>query len=247
MSVPTSLLGLKANNSEDSRVMTDNSQQSQSSVLPEQAQVTAKENLEDYETQLFGFTPRSFVSGIYNAVSEYFTEALQSLEDYLSKHYSDTMSASEIGERMQVVRQHLVTKIDKAFDTLETYLANNIFCVPTNVILPEDQVQVNTPVSQQDFSAVQDGIQCMKKNILAVKLANAVLKQRLQYTMQLQEMFDNIVERLNSAQAIARQEGVVDLHDSLSHCAQTVLSTVRLLSNIQVLYTQGGPSQADRK
>jgi hypothetical protein len=40
-----------------------------------------------------------------------------------------------------------------------------------------------------------------------VKLANATLKQRIQVTLDLQETFDAIVERLDDAQAAVRQEG----------------------------------------
>ncbi|KAL8580923.1 hypothetical protein ACOMHN_039623 [Nucella lapillus] len=244
---------LMASGAESCDVTVGNSQQAlqsqsqSSSLLPaDQVQIKTKENLEDYETQLFGFTPKSFVSGIYNAVSEYFMEALQILEDYLQRRYGDTMTGTQVAERMTIIRKHLVTQIDKAFDTLEIYLATNIFCVPKGLVLPEDQVQMDSPVSEQDFLTVQRDIQSMKNNILAVKLANAVLKQRLQHTMELQETMDHIVQRLSSAHTAARQEGVVDLRDSLSHCAQTVLGILRLMSRIHDLHTQEGPSPSKK-
>ena len=53
---------------------------------------------------------------------------------------------------------------------VQTYLATNIFCIPASVVLPEDQVQVDSPVSQQDYDQVQQDIENMKKKILAVSV-----------------------------------------------------------------------------
>ena len=53
---------------------------------------------------------------------------------------------------------------------VQTYLATNIFCIPATVVLPEDQVQVDSPVSQQDYDQVQQDIENMKRKILAVSV-----------------------------------------------------------------------------
>ncbi|KAK7089974.1 protein MIS12 homolog [Littorina saxatilis] len=232
------------NASEGSSMASETSQESFQGPRGTAGSAENKENLEDYETQLLGFTPKSFVSGIYNAVSEYFMKALQLLEEYLEKQYGDIMASTEVAEKMTFIRRHLVTQIDKAFDTLETYLATNIFCIPANIVLPEDQIQMDAPVSQEERGQLQQEITNMKKKILAVKLANAILKQRIQNTMELQETFDSIEECLNNAQATVRQGGVVDLHDSLRHCAHRVLATLRILSNIEMPEGQNGPTPA---
>ena len=66
MSLQTTQPGLMMNSSDGSSMASDATQmsgESQNISTRAEGAESAKENLEDYETQLFGFTPKSFVSG----------------------------------------------------------------------------------------------------------------------------------------------------------------------------------------
>ncbi|KAK3739957.1 hypothetical protein QZH41_012796, partial [Actinostola sp. cb2023] len=43
------------------------------------------EDIHEYETQFFGFTPKSFMDGVYNAVSDFVSDCFGELETELMR------------------------------------------------------------------------------------------------------------------------------------------------------------------
>lgn len=58
----------------------------------------------------------------------------------------------------------------KALYYEQVYLTTNIFRIPHNMVLPEDQIQMDSPVSQEELVEVQEKIALATKKILAVSL-----------------------------------------------------------------------------
>ncbi|PIK36812.1 hypothetical protein BSL78_26358 [Apostichopus japonicus] len=86
----------------------------------------------EYETQYFGFTPKSFVDGVYNAMVEY-------LSDFVEERFKEQISVEALQESSNRLFVHLRDAFDKAFDRLENYLMKNIFHIPSGIVLPEDK------------------------------------------------------------------------------------------------------------
>nr|KAG5697576.1 hypothetical protein BaRGS_019797 [Batillaria attramentaria] len=135
--------------------------------------------------------------------------------------YGQLMTRSEVVEKMTLIRRHLVTQIDK----LLTLWRPSAF--------PEDEVQMDESVIQEEEEKVLKETELVKKKILAVKLVNAMLKKRLQQTIELQKTLDKILEHLDQADGVVRKEGVVDLRDSLKHCADRILGTIRIWKDLE--------------
>ncbi|XP_025080231.1 uncharacterized protein LOC112555881 isoform X2 [Pomacea canaliculata] len=152
---------------------------------------------------------------------------------FFHKKYADVITKEELSLKMRNISKHIVAQIDKAFDILEVYLTTNIFRIPHNMVLPEDQIQMDSPVSQDELVEVQEKIALATKKILAVKLANAILKKRLQDIMYLQETFDNLLQELQAAKSEVTKERVCGIKDTIRYCASKILGSISAMEELK--------------
>lgn len=96
----------------------------------------------DYVTQFFGFTPKSFVDGIYNAINDYIRECFKEMGKILNEEFAkgDEISISQIREGCKEIISRCYQNVDESMDKMELYMLRNIFVIPPGVLLPEDQV-----------------------------------------------------------------------------------------------------------
>jgi DNA mismatch repair ATPase MutS len=96
----------------------------------------------EYVTQHFGFTPKAFVDGVYNAVNDYIKGFFKELGKVLDEEFAkgDANLSSKIRQECKKLIAKCYESVDKNMDKMETYLLKNIFVIPAGVLLPEDEV-----------------------------------------------------------------------------------------------------------
>ena len=104
--------------------------------------MAAKVDSFEYSTQLFGFTPKAFVDGIFNAINDYIKEFFKELGKVLDEEFAkgDTILSSTIRQGCKDMIEKCYQNVDKAIDRIELFLLRNTFVIRPEVCLPEDEV-----------------------------------------------------------------------------------------------------------
>ncbi|XP_060073007.1 protein MIS12 homolog [Ylistrum balloti] len=192
------------------------------------------EQIFEYETQHLGFTPKAFCNGVYNAALEYIQKAVQEIEIFLSEEYSKVMKPTQIKEACEVILSTMVSKLDKNFDIIETYLTKNVLTIPGNVLLPEDEAQAGDTYTPEQEDMLDTEIQELKDKVLALKYANSKLKQEMSLIDHVQARFDMAQQQLQKLNDINSESGVPEVKDSLMFTSQKVLELVSKVKAMQV-------------
>ncbi|XP_031567833.1 protein MIS12 homolog [Actinia tenebrosa] len=133
----------------------------------------------EYETQFFGFTPKSFVDGVYNAINDYVSDCFKELEKLLSNEPTLTKdcTAEQIHQKTDQMLSKFYESMDVSFDRLEIFLMQNIFKIPPNVLLPEDKIHESHNHTKDEEVKMDDEIQELLRKLKAAKYVNKALKQ----------------------------------------------------------------------
>lgn len=112
-----------------------------------------------YETQFFGFTPKTCMLHVYSAFQDCLCNILVVVEKVCVKQLSKGGSeadeellqarARECSRRLQ---QFLEDRIKQLSERMEVLLVNTCFSVPPNVLLPEDKSHSKYP---QDIKVME--------------------------------------------------------------------------------------------
>lgn len=105
-----------------------------------------------YETQFFGFTPKTCMLRVYSAFQGCLYDILPVVEKVcvrqLSKGESDgaeELLRSRARECSRKLQQFLDDRFEQLSERMEALLTNCCFSVPPNVLLPEDKSHNNYP------------------------------------------------------------------------------------------------------
>ena len=114
----------------------------------------------EYVTQHFGFTPKAFVDGIYNAVNDYIKGFFKEMGKVLDEEFAkgDTNLSSKIRQECKKLIAKCYESVDKNMDKMETYLLKNIFVIPAGVLLPEDEVHKGNVLKNESSSLTEAGL-----------------------------------------------------------------------------------------
>ena len=106
----------------------------------------------EYATQLFGFTPKAFVDGIYNAVNDYIKEFFKEMGKVLDEEFAkgDAILSSKIREGCKELIAKCYQNVDKSMDRMELFLLKNVFVIPEAVLLPEDEVHKGSVLKDEN-------------------------------------------------------------------------------------------------
>ncbi|XP_064615273.1 uncharacterized protein LOC135479377 [Liolophura sinensis] len=130
---------------------------------------------DEYTTQFFGFTTKSFCNGIYNAYNCLLLDVLETWSAFVHQQFSSKCGLTE--EKMSAacenIRKALVSKLDKGFDRLELYMENNMFHVPKSIVLEEDKAHSLWDPSAEDEAEVDQEIEELTDKIQASSLSKA--------------------------------------------------------------------------
>ncbi|CAE1248109.1 unnamed protein product [Acanthosepion pharaonis] len=77
--------------------------------------------MEEYSIQYFGFTPKSFCNGVYNAMNEYLSECIKAVMDFMTIEYADLLSADQIETGISKILAQYSEVFDQNFDRFELY------------------------------------------------------------------------------------------------------------------------------
>ncbi|XP_078379450.1 protein MIS12 homolog [Oculina patagonica] len=171
----------------------------------------------EYETQFFGFTPESFVDGVYNAVNDYVVDCFQELENLLKSEESDKMA------------NNFYRSIDVAFDRFEVYVKNNIFKIPANILLPEDKVHHDHQYTVEDEKEIDKELEELERKIKAAKYVNSALKQEVKDLDNAQEQLDNFEKQIDAVEKVF--EGAGGLKQGLTLIHEEAMKVHDLLAD----------------
>uniref|UniRef100_A0A2C9LWP9 Protein MIS12 homolog n=1 Tax=Biomphalaria glabrata TaxID=6526 RepID=A0A2C9LWP9_BIOGL len=171
-----------------------------------------------YETQLFEFTPITFLNGMYNAVCDFYRQALKTFCDACKERCPD-LKEDQLRQSRHLISERIDKDICKIFDTLEYYSLNQVFAIPENAVLPEDKCQLAARDKEHDISEIEKRKNEVKKKIIAMKYANAVLSQHLENAEALQGTLDTMLKNISSNGTIS-QVTAKGLKDWLSYTSQ---------------------------
>lgn len=106
----------------------------------------------EYATQLFGFTPKAFVDGIYNAVNDYIKEFFKEMGKVLDEEFAkgDAILSSKIREGCKELIAKCYQNVDKSMDRMEVFLLKNVFVIPEAALLPEDEVHKGSVLKDEN-------------------------------------------------------------------------------------------------
>lgn len=187
--------------------------------------VDTKPTEHEYETQFFGFTPESFVDGVYNAVNDYVVDCFQELENLLKSEplLSSAVTEEQLQAESDKMANNFYRSIDVAFDRFEVYVKNNIFKIPANILLPEDKVHWNHQYTEEDEKRVDKELEELEKKIKAAKYVNSALKQEIKDLDNAQEQLDNFEKHIDTAEKAFEGTGGIKQSLKLMHEEATKL------------------------
>ncbi|XP_038050474.1 protein MIS12 homolog [Patiria miniata] len=191
--------------------------ESAAAVDESQAGTGVAADLKEYEVQFFGFTPKSFIDGVHNALVDYLNDSVEATEKFLleeAEANSEVVSPEFVREASDRLFSHFLKTFDKNFDRLESYLKKNLFHIPSNVLLPEDAVH------WQDYSAKDDvkldgDLESLRQQIRNSLYVNARLRQWLQEAEVAQAQLDVLLLQLNNFHHILSKANISDLSESI--------------------------------
>jgi len=209
----------------------------------------------EYETQFFGFTPDSFVNGVYNAVNDYVIDCFQELEDLIKSEPSLSGSATQeqLHAGIDKMTKNFYKSIDESFDRFEIYVKKNILTIPPHVLLPEDKVHSDHLYTMEDEKKVDKEIEELERKIKAAKYVNTALKQEIKDLDNAQEQLENFGKQMDAIQDAFKEAG--GLKESLALVVGEAMKVHDLLADgissgtlqVQSPSTDGSSSGSKRK
>lgn len=187
--------------------------------------------MEEYSIQYFGFTPKSFCNGVYNAMNEYLSECIKAVMDFMTIEYADLLSADQIETGISKILAQYSEVFDQNFDRFELYMYKNIFHIPSHVLLPEDEVQTVVR-TQSEEESLDDEITILEMKIWAVKIAIARLREELLDLDVSQKQLDSTLAKLNELSNLMAEAGVSHPHEALLATAENIAKCKRLIAKI---------------
>eukprot|EP00057_Strongylocentrotus_purpuratus_P001324 XP_001198150.2 PREDICTED: protein MIS12 homolog [Strongylocentrotus purpuratus] len=176
------------------------------------------DSLHEYETQYFGFTPKSFIDGVYNAVADYLYDSVDAADKYIATEAQQgrqPVCTEAVRQSSDRLLAHLQLAFDKAFDRLETYLIKNIFPIPSHVVLPEDKIHGEVILMESDETRLDSELEELRHRIRNAQYVNARLEQWSNDVKQIQNLLDDLLTQLENYQKICIQANVADLKESI--------------------------------
>lgn len=190
--------------------------------------------LEEYETQYFGFTPKSFCDGVYNAVNDYLHDCLNVVESYLHQEFKNIVTDEQVRLATQKLIPMFRKTFDKAFDKLETYLLTNIFHIPNNVLLPEDQCQ-SQRYTEEDELELEKELEDLQQKIVNAKYVNKCLEQELKDIEEIQLKYNKLLEQLQSMENVCEKAGVPNVKEAIVFTSDKVKRLHSVINNLTPL------------
>lgn len=176
-------------------------------------------NEQEYETQFFGFTPKSFTDGLYNAIFDYMADYMDVMMASVNTECGFNIPDEEIRAILLRIRASISPDINKTFDKFEDYLTMNVFNIPSHVLLPEDIIHGLKMESKEDIEKMEQEIKELHDQIDAKKYVNECLRKELEEAdfvcSNLDFVHKNQETMLNAVNSVAHEKGISSIRDIL--------------------------------
>lgn len=206
---------------------------------------TKKTREYEYEIQFFGFTPDSFVNGVYNAVNDYVVDCFQELENLIKSEpsLSSNVNQEQLHAESDKMANNFYRSIDEAFDRFEIYVKKNILKIPPHVLLPEDKVHSDDLHTVEDDKKIDKEIEELERKIKAAKYVNTALKQEIKDLDNAQEQLDNFGKQIDIIQKSCKglKENIAFTHNE----AKKVHDIIEDGLNAGTLQIQSSPADGN--
>lgn len=206
---------------------------------------TKKTREYEYEIQFFGFTPDSFVNGVYNAVNDYVVDCFQELENLIKSEpsLSSNVNQEQLHAESDKMANNFYRSIDEAFDRFEIYVKKNILKIPPHVLLPEDKVHSDDLHTVEDDKKIDKEIEELERKIKAAKYVNIALKQEIKDLDSAQEQLDNFGKQIDIIQKSCKglKENIAFTHNE----AKKVHDIIEDGLNAGTLQIQSSPADGN--
>ncbi|CAI9727459.1 protein MIS12 homolog [Octopus vulgaris] len=187
--------------------------------------------MEEYAAQFFGFTPKSFCNGVFNAMNDYIIECMKAVETYLTEKCSDSLSEDQIETGTNLILHQYMDTFNRTFERFESYVSKNILSIPPYILLNEDTPQMNQ-YTQQEESLLDAEIDDLKMKVWALKGANAKLRNCLSEMEQSSKDVDLATARLAALQDLMSKSGVSHPHESLQLTYENIEKGKKLIEKL---------------
>ncbi|KAL7639082.1 UNVERIFIED_CONTAM: hypothetical protein RMT77_010616 [Armadillidium vulgare] len=134
--------------------------------------------VEEYEAQYFGFAPSDLCEAVKDIVYEKFELAINELEKKMKKIPNDVMTEKELTDGISSLRTMCNENNEAILSRLKEYMLQNIFKIPSNLLLPEDDVHV-TPSTSEEVDSLKKEIEEIKLQLKSERYLEAVLTDEL--------------------------------------------------------------------
>nr|XP_020445585.1 protein MIS12 homolog [Monopterus albus] len=198
----------------------------------EEADSLSPSALKLYETQFFGFTPKTCILRVYSAFTDCLCDILPVVEKVcvrqLSKGESagaDDLLRSRARECSLKLQEFLEMKFKQLSERMETLLVDRCLSVPPNVLLPEDQAHKDYPQHIQEVLRLESSLADLHRTYEAEVCARQALLAELEEQKEVQKQLDGILTWLRELQAAWVKEGNGNFHESF----QLVMESVKKL------------------
>ncbi|CAF91621.1 unnamed protein product, partial [Tetraodon nigroviridis] len=185
-----------------------------------------------YETQFFGFTPKTCMLRVYSAFQDCLCDILLVVEKVCVRQLSKGESAAEeeplqarARECSRKLQQFLEDRFKQLSERMEVLLLNRCFSVPPNVLLPEDKCHNKYPQDIKEALRLESCIADTQKALEAEVYARQALLAELEEQKEVQRQLEEILRWVRDLQGAWLKAG----GGSFSESFREVMASVQRL------------------
>ncbi|XP_031702686.1 protein MIS12 homolog [Anarrhichthys ocellatus] len=197
--------------------------------LDEEADNILPSTLKLYETQFFGFTPQTCMLRVYSAFQDCLYDILPVVEKVCVRQLgkgesseAEELLRSRARECSRKLQQFLEERFKQLSERMEALLAGRCFSVPTNVLLPEDQLHKTYPQHIQEVLRLESSLADLQRAYEAEVCARQALLAELEEQREVQKQLDGILTWVRELQAAWVKEGNGSFHESFRLVMESV-------------------------
>ncbi|XP_045592499.1 protein MIS12 homolog [Procambarus clarkii] len=184
---------------------------------------------EQYEAQIFGFSPSMFLEGVKGLILDRLCEAVDQLKGQLSKVPEEILPPDEVEQGINTLRHQTDKNFTKTFQKFELHVLDSVMKVPQHILLPTDVEQVSQ-YSDTDIKTLKTEIEELQVQCKNEKYMQAKLKEELQdisLVLREQKMFlDNTINGPKMTRIEEAKEKLL-YNRSISEETQSVVARVQ--------------------
>lgn len=175
---------------------------------------------------MFGFTPQAFSETVYNILAKEISIGLKEIESIIKNEpeIHGGLSTCDMEQMFTKLVKVSDYSLQQNTDRLERYLAENVFRIPDNVVLPEDEIQENYSDPKQKEADLDEKIKETENKIKASLYTSQLLKNELLIDDQLHKQAQQRIEDMKN--------GAEDVH-SFEDATSLIISGKELIEAVK--------------